>query len=111
MTSRVLTYLQQPQLADVRGGQMLRQVLLKIVEPSIFWEAFSEAYRIGALSDQAQSSFAWLTLKLVSLPGDDATTYREEANDPSIIKSLLESSQADVSQTHSSHKRSTYRWK
>lgn len=96
LATRVLTYLQQPELADVGGGQMLRQVLLKIVEPSIFWRAFSEAFCSGTLSENAQLSFAWLTLQLVSLPGDEATTYRKEAQDPSIIKSLLESSQSEI---------------
>ncbi|KAF8531244.1 P-loop containing nucleoside triphosphate hydrolase protein [Gautieria morchelliformis] len=96
LATRVLTYMQLPELADVGDGQMLRQVLLKIVEPSVFWMPFSQAFRSGTLSEKAQLSFAWVMLQLVSLPGDDATLYREEAQDASVIDALLGSSQGDI---------------
>ncbi|KAF8523225.1 P-loop containing nucleoside triphosphate hydrolase protein [Gautieria morchelliformis] len=96
LATRVLTYMQLPELADVGDGQMLRQVLLKIVEPSVFWMPFSQAFRSGTLSEKAQLSFAWVMLQLVSLPGDEATPYREEAQDASVINALLGSSQGDI---------------
>jgi hypothetical protein len=96
MATQVLTYIQLPELGDVGGGKMLRQVLLKIVEPSVFWIPFSEAFRSGTLSEKAQLSFAWLILQLVSLPGDEATPYREEAQGASVTDALLESSQEDI---------------
>ncbi|KAH7925247.1 P-loop containing nucleoside triphosphate hydrolase protein [Leucogyrophana mollusca] len=64
---------------DVGGGDALNQILNNIVDPPIFWSAFSQAFRAGLLGDKAQLAFAGLLLHLISFSGDDATQYRDVA--------------------------------
>jgi hypothetical protein len=78
----LLKYLQAPVLKTIAGGDPLTQVVLKIVDPPIFWAAFSQAFKEGLLNENAQLSFAWLLLQLISLPGDAAGPYRDFAQDP-----------------------------
>jgi hypothetical protein len=92
----LLTYIQAPELAAISGGSFLNQVLLKIVEPPIFWAAFTQAFRERSLQDNAQCCFAWLLLQLISMQGETATPYRELAGDQMVLDVLLESPRADT---------------
>lgn len=92
----LLKHLQAPELKTIAGGNPLNQLLLKIVDPPIFWAAFSQAFSGGLLQENGQHSFAWLLLQLISLPGDAAGPYREFAQDSSILDMLTDSSFQDT---------------
>lgn len=82
--------------ADLGGG-VLDHILIAIVEPPIFWSAFAQGFeKAGALVDKAQLVFAKLLDRLIVLKNKDATSYRDLASKPSIIKKLLESPQHEV---------------
>jgi hypothetical protein len=92
----LLRYLQAPELMTISRGDFLNQVVLKIVEPPIFWSVFSQAFRDRNLQEDGQLCFAWLLLQLVSLPGEMASPYRELAQDPVLLNLLFTSSQLDT---------------
>lgn len=94
--AKVLTYFQPPELKDIGGGLPLQQIVTKIVNPPIFWDAFIHAFKGGKLGEPATLCFAWLLLQLVSLPGDEADPYRPVAQDTSIIDSLTASQNNDT---------------
>ncbi|KAF8206569.1 P-loop containing nucleoside triphosphate hydrolase protein [Mycena galopus ATCC 62051] len=88
----LLLYLQAPALATIGGGSFLRQVILKIVDPPIFWGQFTLAFRAGQLQDNAQRCFAWLLLHLISTTADLSNSYLDLARDPTIMDRILASS-------------------
>ena len=94
--TKVLTYFQPPELKDIGGGRYLQQIVTKIANPPIFWDAFILAFRGGKLQEPATLCFAWLLLQLVSLPGDEADPYRPVAQDTTIIDSLTASQNNDI---------------
>ena len=87
----VLTYLQAQDLKIMNEGEYLRKVLVKIVDPPFFWNAFRESFLKNELNDNAQLSFAWLLLQLCSLPTDNAETYRTIPEMQNIMDLLLAS--------------------
>ena len=76
-------------------GDVLDHLLKAIVDPPIFWTAFSQAFDQGQLNEQAQEAFAKLLLRLMSLSIASAPSpsYRDIANRPTILNRLLSSSQ------------------
>ena len=90
----VLTYLQAQELKIMNEGELLRKVLMKIVDPPFFWDAYRESFLNQELDDNAQTSFAWLLLQLCSLPTDDAERYRTIPEMQTILDQLLASSSA-----------------
>ncbi len=58
--TELLRYLQAPALKTICGGDLLREVVLCIVKPPMFWNVFVKAYRDGSLQEGATQSFAWL---------------------------------------------------
>ena len=87
----VLAYLQSPDLKIMNEGELLRKVLIKIVDPPFFWDAYRESFLKHELNDQAQLSFAWLLLQLCSLPTDNAERYRTIPEIQTIVDLLLAS--------------------
>jgi hypothetical protein len=92
----LLKYIQAPELMTIGRGDFLSQVVLKIVEPPIFWSAFMQSFLGKELQEKGQLCFAWLLLQLISLPGEMAGKYREFAQDPKLLNMLLTSSQLDT---------------
>ena len=88
----LLQYLQTPGLADINGGVFLNDILLKIVDPPIFWFDFRKAFIDEKLNDTAQKSFLWLLVKLVSIPGEKGILYREPSQISIILPGLRSSS-------------------
>jgi hypothetical protein len=88
----LLQYLQTPGLTDIDGGEFLNDILLKIVDPPIFWVAFRKAFIDEKLDDAAQKSFLWLLVQLVSIPGQKGTLYREPSQISIILPGLRSSS-------------------
>ena len=87
----VLTYLQAPELKIMNEGDLLRKVLMKIVDPPSFWDAYRESFLKHELNESAQLSFAWLLLQLCSLPTDNAERYRTIPEMQTIVDLLLAS--------------------
>ncbi|KAG6891612.1 hypothetical protein C0992_002651 [Termitomyces sp. T32_za158] len=84
----LLEYLQLPDLQSIGSGQFLTDILLKIVDPAIFWDPFMQSFKDGTLKKRAQIGFAWLLHRL----------YRIQATD--ILKSLTGASDNDVLKTY-----------
>ena len=88
----VLTYLQTPDLKIMNEGELLRKVVMKIVDPPFFWNSYRESFLKHELNDNAQLSFAWLLLQLCSLPTtDNAETYRTIPEINTMVDLLLTS--------------------
>jgi hypothetical protein len=94
--TKVLTYFQPPELKDLDGGRYLQQIVSKIANPPIFWDAFVFAFKGGKLEEPATLCFAWLLLQLVSLPGDEAAPYRPVGQDTVVMDSLAASQNNDI---------------
>ncbi|KAG2138479.1 P-loop containing nucleoside triphosphate hydrolase protein [Suillus clintonianus] len=77
-------------------GDVLDHLLTAIVDPPIFWTAFSQAFDQGELNEPAQEVFAKLLLRLMSLAAGDTSSYRDLAKKSSILARLLNSSQQTV---------------
>ncbi|KAF8213839.1 P-loop containing nucleoside triphosphate hydrolase protein [Mycena galopus ATCC 62051] len=95
--TETLTYLSAPDLESIGGGSFLTQIIQKIVDPPIFWDAFTNAFKSGRLVvGRGTRSFAWLLLRLCQLPGSDADPYIELASTASLLNALTESSDVDT---------------
>lgn len=94
--AQLILFLGAPTLKDVGGGRYVEQIVKKLVEPPIFWEAFAQAFVDGQLQDDGQKAFGWLMLQLVTLPSDDAQPYREFARTRDISQKLINSPTDEV---------------
>ena len=91
-----LQYLQAPELRSICGGHVLQQIVLKIVDPPLLWNAFIRAVKSGDLSEQGVECFSWLLLFLVSLPRDRAIEYADVVQEDRVFQRLLNSPQLEV---------------
>ena len=94
--TNLLRYIQSPTLKIILGGDYLRQTILRITEPPIFWNAFVLSFRNGSLNAAAQQCFGWLLHELICLPPEQTMTYLGLAQDTSIQRLLLESPSFEV---------------
>ena len=94
--AKLLQAMKSPSLASTSGGSYLRKIVQAIVDPPIFWDAFVDALRSNQLEPDAQASFAWLLLQLVTLSPEMAKQYAHLVNDPAIIDVLYQSSRSDI---------------
>lgn len=85
----LLRYFQAPVLKTICGGDFLRQILIAIVKPPIFWDAFVKACRDGTLQELATQSFAWLLVELLSLPNEQSSGYHDLANELTVRELLI----------------------
>lgn len=92
----MLQYLQDQSLRTIGSGYVLAKVLLPIVEPPYFWDAFTKAFREGLLDIPASDSYSWLLLQLASLPGDWAPVPAQLAREPDILEKILTSSDGNI---------------
>ena len=88
----LLAFLQAPHLKVINGGDYLSDIVLKIVDPPIFWNPFKSAFLDKSLYKKTQLSFGWLLLQLCCLPTDFATPYRTHNDTLTIMRTLLSSS-------------------
>lgn len=91
-----LQYLRDSELEKVCAGGLLQQIIDAIVDPSIFWKDFTNQIKKGLLGSDATACFAWLLLRLLSLPAEKANLYHEVARDQLVQRSLLENPEAEV---------------
>lgn len=94
--TKVLTYFRPPELKNLSGGRYLQQIISKIVDPPIFWDAFLLAFKGRKLTEPAMLCFAWLLLQLISLPGDEAAPYLPVAHDTTVVDFLTASDDNDT---------------
>ena len=94
--TELLRYLQAPALKTICAGDLLRQVILPIVKPPIFWNVFVGAYRDGSLQEAAVQSFAWLLVELLSFPTEISLEYHDLAQDLTAKELLLSSPHFEV---------------
>ncbi|KAI9763908.1 MAG: hypothetical protein M1840_009020 [Geoglossum simile] len=95
-STSLLKYLQDPRLRGICGGYFFQQVILRIVDPPIFWDPFVRAYKCDDLEKQAQQAFGWLLLELISLSDMKHVAYIGIAQDPTIQQRLLSSTEFEV---------------
>jgi hypothetical protein len=89
--AKFLIYLEAPQLKTICGGEVLRQVISKLMEVPITWNSFIQAVKSEKLDEKGTEAFSCLLLQLLSLPKDKAITHAAIAQDSVVQKSLLES--------------------
>ncbi|KIK99652.1 hypothetical protein PAXRUDRAFT_30364 [Paxillus rubicundulus Ve08.2h10] len=87
--STVIEYL----LRATGTGDVLDTVLLKILDPPLFWNKFCEEFEKGNLDERAQRVFTQLLVHLLQMEGKDTSRYRHLAMKPSILDNLLASDQ------------------
>ena len=92
----VLTYLQAPDLKIMNDGDLVKKVVMNIVDPPFFWDAYRESFLKRKLNDDSQLSFAWLLLQLCSLPTDIAERYRTIPEMQTIVDLLLASASSAI---------------
>ena len=96
--AKLLTYLQEPTLRLISGGIFLQRIILSIVEPPFFWDAFVQGFQSGALNPNAIRSFAWLIFELISLPKAQGVKYCNFVKKSALDVQLLNSADYDVRQ-------------
>ncbi|KAI0888621.1 P-loop containing nucleoside triphosphate hydrolase protein [Annulohypoxylon maeteangense] len=78
-TSRFLELLRDPTLKSVGDGELIKQIIWRMVDPPSFWNTLVQHVNTKQLGDQAIEGFAWLLLQLVLLPQSQSSTFRETA--------------------------------
>jgi len=92
----LLQYLQAPSLKAIESGKVLARILLNMVDPPFFWDAYAKAFRSHLLNPSAFRSFTWLLLELVNLPDDASGPYLILAKSSDILDSILKSSDGET---------------
>ena len=78
------------------GGDVLNTVIVKIVDPPIFWSEFYRAFENDSLNERAQRVFASILVFLLQMTNRDTASYRQLAGRPSIIDKILASDKLEV---------------
>ncbi|KAK0667681.1 putative AAA family ATPase [Cercophora samala] len=86
-----LQYLSHPGIKALADGQLLRQVLLAIVQPPTVWNALVKFFKNHEIPDASLCGFAWLALELVLLPPTANVDVIDEVRAISESKALLKS--------------------
>lgn len=92
----LIRYLQDSGLKVILGGDFVRQVTQRMVEPPIFWHGFLLSFRNGLLNHKAQQCFGWLLNELLFQTSGDRGSYLTIAQDLSIQALLLDSPDFEV---------------
>jgi hypothetical protein len=94
--AKFLIYLEAPRLKTICGGEVLRQVISKLIEVPITWNSLIQAAKSEKLDEKGIEAFSCLLLRLLSLPKDKAIAHAAIAQDSAVQKLLLESSYQTV---------------
>lgn len=76
------------------GGDILNAVIVKIIEPPIFWSEFHRAFENDNLTQRAQYVFASVLAFLLQMTNKDVTSYRNLSS--RLIDKILASDQHPV---------------
>ncbi|KAJ3507971.1 hypothetical protein NLJ89_g6009 [Agrocybe chaxingu] len=85
--SSILQYLQHPDIKAINNGMLLDDVLVKLVEPPIFWFELRKAFLKKELDEEATVAFAWLLQQLCMLQ-ENGTIYQQDPEMPAFLKQL-----------------------
>ncbi|KAF8553255.1 P-loop containing nucleoside triphosphate hydrolase protein [Imleria badia] len=77
-------------------GDVLDTLLLRILDPPLFWNKFCEEFEKGNLDNNAESVFAQLLAYLLRMENKDTSRYRDCAKHPPIFNRLTSSDQPAV---------------
>ncbi len=93
----LLRYFEDPDLRAIDAGNVLKEILLNIVQPPFFWNSFISALRKGELLERAIHSYAWLLCELLLLlPWEDAHNYFVQAGDEVLLDRILNAQDPDT---------------
>lgn len=92
----LLMFLQARELKNLNGGTYLDEIVLKLVDPPFFWDAFRKIFLSQDLNDNAQTCLGWLLHQLCCLPNDVAEPYRTHPDTSTILKYLLSSATQEM---------------
>ncbi|KAL6234576.1 hypothetical protein BDW75DRAFT_251397 [Aspergillus navahoensis] len=91
-TSSLIHYLVDPGVKSRCNGQFLQEILELIVEPPTVWNAFTQAFQDGQLTEQGMQAFAWLMIELLAHPSvgqiDVATDAQKVVGNGALLRSL-----------------------
>lgn len=76
-----LSYLAVPILKQLCNGDFVRQLLHIVVDPPTIWRAMLKCHQSQELTEDAERTFAWLLLELLSWPGGAPIDIRQVAED------------------------------
>ncbi|KAM0323930.1 hypothetical protein ACHAQA_008511 [Verticillium albo-atrum] len=80
LTTHVLpfmTYLAHPDMKSIYEGKLLRQMLVAILQPPTAWNSLLNLWLNGTLQGDKAETFAWLSLEVVTFPGQEIVTIVE----------------------------------
>ncbi|CRK13523.1 hypothetical protein BN1723_010068 [Verticillium longisporum] len=72
-----LQYLADPGIGAIHEGSLLRQILLAIVSPPIPWNSLLTLWLDDTLQDGNAEIFAWLSLEIITLAGQELVSVVE----------------------------------
>jgi hypothetical protein len=97
LVSDVIEYLSSPDVAALNGGDVLRPVVTALVDPPLFWSAYSQEFQSKQLDTKPQVAFvSLLYYALSTMPAEQTVALREFARLPDIIGGLLDSPQQSI---------------
>jgi hypothetical protein len=89
-------YISNPSVKALCNGQILQQLLVRIVEPLTFWDAFFDCYVKGALNPESIHALVWLTLEILYLPVEFNVDITSDAHSISEDLQLINSDSHDI---------------
>ncbi|KAK8224372.1 putative nonsense-mediated mRNA decay protein [Phyllosticta capitalensis] len=93
---RLISYLQDPLLKNLCSGEILRRLLVLLVDPPTLWNAFVTAQKEKALPVQSEQAFAWLLLELLSWTSSPPVNVLPIAEEITAQGGLIESSSKEI---------------
>jgi hypothetical protein len=97
--TNVLTYLSDPSLKQLYGGEFLHRILEAIVNPPTFWNTLCKSHYAGILYRSVHASFAWLLLEIFlvcTLTTEQFPDVQDVAERVTKTESLINSASLDV---------------
>ncbi|GJC87141.1 NFX1-type zinc finger-containing protein 1 [Colletotrichum liriopes] len=73
-----IAYLSDPGVKMMYNGELLRQLLLIIAQPPVFWGHLLQIYRASHLTEEELYVFAWLCFELASLSDNGLNTIVDD---------------------------------
>ncbi|KAH8814469.1 P-loop containing nucleoside triphosphate hydrolase protein [Flagelloscypha sp. PMI_526] len=87
-----LHYIQHQDLVTISSGAFLRQILLAVAQPPLFFNAFKQAFCDGVLNESAETAFGWMLFQLISsLPTDESEDFLSAAKDDAVARHFASS--------------------
>lgn len=89
----LLQYLQNPELVAACNGDLLHTILRHMVEPPVFWDHFVAHVQEQSLDSATLQCFAWMLLRLLSIPDLTHGPFIKIASDTT-IKDVLDNAES-----------------